>query len=197
MMKHLTLSLVLVGAMMALASEAQATSITGGISFSGFAGPTGGSDWSTATGVAFTNPTLAGSGTGSYAGVIIAVATFNDFTYDPVLTPGSFELWTFNYFGKTYSFDLSSLDSVVKAGDGTASSVVVNGSGTLHITGYDNTAGTFVFSGNGANNSFSFSASDGAMASVPEPASVFLLGTGMLGIVALAQRRSKAQDKQR
>jgi hypothetical protein len=196
MMKQLTLSLVLVGAMMALASEAQATSITGGISFGGFASPTGGSDWSTATGVAFTNPALAGSGTGSYAGVN-ALATFNNFTYDPVLSPSPVELWTFNYSGKTYSFDLSSLDSVVKAGDSTTSSVVVNGSGTLHITGFDNTAGTFVFSGNGSNNSFSFSASDGATASVPEPASVFLLGAGMLGIAALAQRRSRAQSKQR
>lgn len=196
MMKHLTLSLVLVGAMMALASEAQATSITGGISFSGFAGPTGGSDWSTATGVAFTNPALAGSGTGSYAGVL-AFATFNNFTYDPGLSPSPVELWTFNYWGKTYSFELSELDSVVKAGNASASSVVVSGSGTLHITGFDDTAGTFVFSGNGANNSFSFSASDGASATVPEPASVFLLGTGMLGIAALAQRRSKSQKMQR
>jgi hypothetical protein len=64
MMKHLTLSLALVVAMMAIAAEAQATPITGGISFGGFANPMGGSDWSTATGVSFINPALAGSGTG-------------------------------------------------------------------------------------------------------------------------------------
>src|SRR3982750_1321111 len=48
MMKHLTLSVALVVAMMAIAVEAQATSITGGISFMGSATPTGGSDWSDA-----------------------------------------------------------------------------------------------------------------------------------------------------
>jgi hypothetical protein len=194
MMKHLTLSLALVVAMMAIAVEAQATSITGGISFSGFATPSGGSDWSTATGVDFLNPALAGSGTGSYAGVF-ALATFNNFTYDPVLTPSTVLLWTFDSTGLVYSFDLSSLTSVVKAGNGSLSSVVVNGAGTLHITGLDDTDGTFVFSGNGSNNSFSFSASDGASASVPEPTSVFLLGTGLLGIAALVQRQTKRQHQ--
>jgi hypothetical protein len=194
MMKHLTLSLILVVAMMAIAAEAQATPITGGISFSGFANPSGGSDWSTATGVSFINPALAGSGTGSYAG-ITAFATFNNFTYDPGLSPSPVLLWTFTSTGLTYSFDLSSLTSVVKAGSGAVSSVVVNGAGTLHIAGLDDTAGSFVFSGNGSNNSFSFSASDGASASVPEPTSVFLLGTGLLGIAGLAQRQTKRQNQ--
>ena len=133
-MKQLTLSLVLVVAMMAIAVEEQATTITGGISFSGFANPIGGSGWSTATGVAFVNPALAGSGTGSYAG-ISASTTFTNFTYDPVLSPSPVHLWTFNAAGLTYSFDLSSLTSVVKAGNGTLNSVVINGGGTLHITG--------------------------------------------------------------
>lgn len=196
MLKNFTLSLVLAGAMMALAAEAQATPITGGISFSGLgANPTGGSDWSTATGVDFVSLALAGSGTGSYAGVF-ALATFNDFTYDPGLSPSPVLLWTFTDFPRTYSFDLSSLTSVVKSGSAASSSVAVNGLGTLHITGYEDTAGTFVFTGNSSNGSFSFSASDGASASVPEPTSVFLLGTGLLGIVALVQRRTKSQNEQ-
>ena len=194
MMKHLTLTVVLAVAMMAISVEAQATPITGGISFSGFATPTGGSDWSTATGVDFVNPALAGSGTGSYAGVF-AMATFNSFTYDPGLSPSPVLLWQFVSGGLQYSFDLSTLTSVVKAGSGIASSVVVNGEGMLHITGLDDTVGTFVFSGNGSNNSFSFSASDGAQASVPEPTSVFLLGTGLLGIAVLVQRQTKLQKR--
>ena len=195
MMKHLTLALVLVGAMMALAAEAHATPITGGISFSGFANPAGGSDWSTATGVDFLNPALAGSGTGSYASVVLAAATFTNFTYDPGLSPSPVHLWTFINLGLTYSFDLATLTNVTKAGSGTASSVVVDGGGTLHITGLDDTAGNFVFSGNGASNSFSFSASDGASA-VPEPASLFLLGTGLLGIAVLVQRQPKRRNQQ-
>lgn len=196
MLKNFTLSLVLAGAMMALAAEAQATPITGGISFSGLgATPTGGSDWSTATGVDFAGLAIAGSGTGSYAGVI-ALATFNDFTYDPGLSPSPVLLWTFTDFPRIYSFDLGSLTSVVKAGSAASSSVAVNGLGTLHITGYEDTAGTFVFTGNSSNGSFSFSASDGASASVPEPTSVFLLGTGLLGIVVLVQRRTKRQNEQ-
>ena len=194
MMKHLTLSVVLAVAMMAVAVEAQATPITGGISFGGFANPSGGSDWSTATGVDFLNPALAGSGTGSYAGVS-ALATFNSFTYDPGLSPSPVLLWQFVSGGLDYSFDLMTLTSVDKAGSGSASSVVVNGAGMLHITGLEDTAGTFVFSGNGSSNSFSFSASDGARAAVPEPTSVFLLGTGLLGIAALFQRQLKRQNQ--
>ena len=195
-MKHLTLSLVLAVAMMAIAVEAQATPITGGISFMGSATPTGGSDWSDATGVHFNNPAFAINGTGSYWGVFLAPTTFNDFIYDPVLSQAPGNLWSFSSFGNTYSFDLGSLTNVAKAGSAEASSVVVYGLGTLHITGLDDTAGTFVFSGNSSDTSFSFSASDGARASVPEPTSVFLLGTGLLGIGALVQRRSKRQNQQ-
>jgi len=196
-MKHLTLTLVLVGAMMALAAEAHATPITGGISFIGFANPTGGSDWSTATGVNFTTTALAGSGTGSYASVVLASTTFTNFTYDPVLAPTPVHLWTFTNLGLTYSFDLSSLTSApVKSGNCATSSIVINGAGTLHIDGFDDTPGDFVFSGNGANNSFSFSASDGASAAVPEPTSVFLLGTGLLGIAVLVHRKGKHQNQQ-
>jgi hypothetical protein len=82
----------------------------------------------------------------------------------------------------------------VRADDAITNSVVINGGGTLHITGLDDTAGTFVFSGNGANGSYSFSASDGA--SVPEPASAFLLVIGLLGIVGLVQRQTKGQNQQ-
>jgi hypothetical protein len=195
MMKHLTLSLALVVAMMAIAVEAQATSITGAISFMGSATPTGGSDWSDATGVHFNNPAYAINGTGSYSSIFFTPATFNDFVYDPVLSQAPGNLWTFSSSGNTYSFDLGSLTSVSKGGSAEASSVVVYGVGTLHITGLEDTAGTFVFSGNSADTSFSFSASDGARASVPEPTSVFLLGTGLLGIGVLVQRRNRYQNQ--
>jgi len=194
MFKHFALSIALVVAMMAVATEAKASSITGGISFIGSATPTGGSDWSNATGVHFDNPAFAINGTGSYSSVGVGITTFNDFTYDPGLSPSPVDLWTFNSGGLTYSFDLDTLTSVVKAGSADASSVVVYGTGLLHITGLDDTIGTFVFSGNSANSSFSFSASDGAK--VPEPASVFLLGTGLLGIAVFSQRRTRTQKQQ-
>jgi len=120
MLKHVTLSIALVVAMMAIAVEAKADSITGGISFMGKASPTGGTDWSTATGVHFKSA-FAVDGTGDYSGIDMEPATFADFVYDPVLSPNPVHLWTFDSGLTTYSFDLSSLTSVVKAGSAAAS----------------------------------------------------------------------------
>jgi hypothetical protein len=69
--------------------------------------------------------------------------------------------------------------------------LALSGQGFFSMTGYADTWGTFDFSGNGSGGTFSFSASNGATSAVPEPASMALLGAGLLVCAATLNRRRR------
>jgi hypothetical protein len=152
--------------------------ITGGVSFAGgYTTDTGNVNTAHAF-LNFSNVNIT-SVAGSYLGVPTngtVPVTMMGFTFNPFVPPVN-SLWDFMFSGKDYSFDLLAITSRQQNGDNT---LTLHGLGTLHITGFDNTAGSWVLTANQGGGTFSFSSSNGA---IPDGGTtVALLGIALAGI---------------
>jgi hypothetical protein len=185
-MKKLFLVCSLVVALFSVtAFNAGATLITGALSFSGTS-VVNNADYSLATAFSsFSNVVVSGTGgTGSYAPVLANQAvTLNTFTFKPSFVSNN-PLWTFLFGGKTYSFDATGANISFS----NANSILFEGTGIAHITGFDDTPGTWVYSANKAGATASFSASNMANP-VPEPATMLLLGAGLIALAGYGRKK--------
>ena len=172
-------SLLAAAAAIALASTSQAAPIAPGsiISFAD------GANYNS-TSITFLNGGSANipatSATGSFAaafgGGCTGCAQFNSFTFSPFTSPTN--VYTATLGGVTTAFSLTALTTT----NVSANFLDVEGTGTLSLTGYDPTPGTFFLSAQGPQGvNVSFSATSLAT-SVPEPTSMAIIGAGLFGL---------------
>lgn len=207
MFKRLRITALLSGLVLAGAMSAEAAPIQGGFSITGnflpVIGATGASSsLGLATGLDFINfigsaatPGVAGavavnSASGDFLSFLGASGTMQDFTFSgsgSALYPSPAMLAFQQFPGGGLTFDLLSIGVVFQSS--TPAFLLLSGAGVFHLAGFDDTNGTFDFSGNGSSRTFSFSASQGATTAVPEPASLLVLAVGLLGSAGYMRRR--------
>jgi hypothetical protein len=130
------------------------------------------------------NNVIVASVSGSYSTVTLGTAvTANPFSFNPFPGTGVTPLWSFNFSGVNYKFDLLTLAPPQQPGDNT---LTLRGTGILKIDGYANTFGIWLFTANQGGGTFSFSSSNAA---VPDTgATLAMFGVALLCIAAVRRK---------
>ena len=172
-----------------LAGSVQAVPISAGISLAGnYTVNTGNLNTATAFSTFSSVQVTSDSGSFAIAGVIlntIGSVNMTPFSFNPFPGGGVIPLWS-TTAGPAASFDLTTLSSRLQPGDDT---LTLKGTGMLHLVGFDNTPGSWTFTANQAQATFSWSSSNGAL---PDGGTTVMLLGSALAALGMARRYFKA-----
>jgi len=188
-MRKQLIALLAGAAVMLVTTAAMAVPITGTINFAGglkLTGPAAVDTIANATGIDFIDPAFVSYGAeGTYAGIPLNTQVFfQDFDFAPILNPTPVSpLWTLTSGGTTFDFLLNTV-----ATSYADNSLILNGTGILRGTDFDDTLGSWSLTTQGSSSILSFSATS----TVPEPGTMLLLGAGFLGLAIYGKRRKNA-----
>ena len=189
------LSKAILGALGAIAiagvSAAHANEISGTIGFTsgtGSATQSGGT-----TSIHFNNPFFVNFGSDDYTGTNGSAVDFTDFSFtgsgtSATLSGSVIPEWTFTVGSTTYSFDLLHLLSGTFT-PGKVNAFSLQGTGTAHITGFDDTDASFSIQGTGNRLTFTLLQASTTATPVPDGGSALaLLGLGLVAIEAVRRK---------
>jgi len=183
-MRKLKLFSILVAVVMVLAAfSAEADMITGSVSFSGGYNTDTGNLGTANAFISFSGVKVTDTGAGTYDFAPLVAGTtltMPGFEFDPFTPPKN--LWTATVGGIKFSFDMTTVEIYTQD----STQLTLRGIGTASIQGFDNTPGAWILTANELGQTLSFSAST---STIPEPATMLLFGSGLLGMAGVIRRR--------